>query len=160
MDPASILSLISASLTITIRAATVGKDLYTLGTKYQKADKRILQLSSHVSAVRVAARSLSSWLEADAVGSDEVEEVKGELLQVLQACADLLSDLQDYTSKALVAAEHLTFKGKISLLWNGDVIGEALQMLHYQETGILLMLHTLDGYSIRVSNQQAPFDSH
>ena len=79
-DPASILGLIAASLTITIRAATIGKDLHTPISKYRTTDKKVQQLSVHMAAVRVAARSLSSWLEDDAVGSGEVEDVKRELL--------------------------------------------------------------------------------
>jgi hypothetical protein len=145
MEPASILSLISASLTITIRAATIGKDLYTLKKSYQKADKHVQQLSTHISAIRVASRSLSLWLEADAIGSDEVEEVKGELLQVLQSCCDLLSEIQDYVCKATTGAENLSFRGKVSFLWQGNVIQDAVQTLHHQETAILLILKTLSG---------------
>ena len=142
-DPASILALVSASLTITMRAASVGKSLYTLRSKYQKADKKVQQLSSHVSAIRVATRSLSSWLEAEAVRSEEVAEVKDELLHVLRACYELLSDLEDYVSRAITGAEFLTFKGRVSFLWNADVIQETTQTLHQQETAILLILQTL-----------------
>lgn len=60
MDPVSILSLVSASLTITMRAATIGKDLHSLRTKFRAAYEKIRQLSIHVSAIRLAARSLSS----------------------------------------------------------------------------------------------------
>jgi len=60
MDPVSIFSLVSTSLTITMRADTIGKDLHSLRTRFQGADKKIRQLSVHVSAIRLAARSLSS----------------------------------------------------------------------------------------------------
>lgn len=142
-DPASILSLVSASLTITMRAATIGKDLYSLKSKFQNVDKKVYQLSIHVSALRVAARSLSSWLEDDAVGSDEVEEIKGELLEVLSACCELLSDLQDHVSSALAGAEKVDFKGAVSYIWNEDIIKETTQTLHQQEVALLLILQTL-----------------
>ncbi|KAH7068975.1 hypothetical protein BKA63DRAFT_98835 [Paraphoma chrysanthemicola] len=122
-DPASILGLISASLTITIRAATI--------------------LSVHVAAVRVAARLLSSWLEEDAVGSEEVEDVKTELLQVLSACCSLLSDLQDHVAKALAGAESVAFKGAVTFIWDEDLIKETMETLHHQETALVLILQTL-----------------
>jgi hypothetical protein len=59
-DPASILALVSASLAITIRAATIGKDLYSLKSRFQSVGKKVRLLSVHVSAIRIAARSLSS----------------------------------------------------------------------------------------------------
>jgi hypothetical protein len=117
-DPASILGLISASLTITMRAATIGKDLHTLTSRFKSANKNVRQILVHISAIRIAARSLSSWLEDDAVGSDEVEDVKNELLQVLSACCDLLSDLQDLVVKALAGAENVGFKGAVSYIWD------------------------------------------
>jgi hypothetical protein len=142
-DPASILGLISASLTITIRAATIGKDLHTLTTKYKSVNTKIRHLSIHVSAVRVAARSLSFWLEGDAVGSHEVENVKRDLLDVLSACCDLLSDLQDHVAKALAGAEDVGFKGAVTYIWDEEIIKEATETLHHQETALILMLQTL-----------------
>lgn len=142
-DPASILGLISASLTIAIRAATIGKDLHSLTTKYKLTNARVRQLSVHVAAVRVAARSLSSWLEEDVVGSEEVEDVKSELLEVLSACCSLLSDLQDLVAKALAGAETVGFKGAVTYIWDEDIIKESMETLHYQETALILILQTL-----------------
>jgi hypothetical protein len=142
-DPASILGLIAASLTITIRAATIGKDLHSLTSKYYKSNSKVKQLSVHVAAVRVAARSLSSWLEDDAVGSEEVEDVKRELLEVLSACCNLLSDLQDHVAKALAGAESVGFKGAITYIWDEDIIRETAETLHHQETALILMLQAL-----------------
>lgn len=85
-------------LTIIIRAATIGQDIHTLISNYRTTDRKVKQLAVHVSAVRVAARSLFSWLEDDAVGSEEVEDVKSELLEVLSACCSLLSDWQDHVA--------------------------------------------------------------
>jgi hypothetical protein len=82
-DPVSVLALISASLTITMRTATIGKDLHVLTSKFKRADQDVKQLSVHVSALRVTARALCSWLEGESVGSDDVEEVKESLLEVL-----------------------------------------------------------------------------
>lgn len=142
-DPASILGLISASLTIAIRAATIGKDIHSLTTKYKLANARVRQLSVHVAAVRVAARSLSSWLEEDVVGSEEVEDVKNELFQVLSACCSLLSDLQDLVAKALAGAETVGFKGAVSYIWDEDIMKESMETLHYQETALVLILQAL-----------------
>jgi hypothetical protein len=142
-DPASILGLISASLTITIRAATIGKDLHSLIAKYKTTNSKVRQLSVHVAAVRVAARSLSSWLEEDAIGSEEVEDVKSELLEVLSACCGLLSDLQDHVTKALAGVENVGFKGAVTYMWDEDIVKETMEMLHHQETAILLILQTL-----------------
>lgn len=157
-DPASILGLISASLTITIRAATIGKDLHTLTTKFKSVNAKIRQLSVHVSAVRVAARSLSSWLEDDEIGSDEVEDVKRDLLDVLSACCDLLSDLQDHVAKALAGAESVGFKGAVTYVWDEEIIKEATDTLHHQETALILMLQTL-GHLTR-SEQRTKLRDH
>jgi len=143
MDPVSILSLVSASLTITMRAATIGKDLHSLMHKFAGADKKVRLLSVHVSAVRLAARSLSSWLEEDSVDSEEVEEIKGELLEVLAACCEILSDLQDHVSKIQTGAENIGFKGSLQFIWDEDIIGEATQTLHQQEVAMLLILEVL-----------------
>lgn len=102
----------------------------------------------HVSAIRVAARSLSSWLEEDAVGSEEVEEIKEELLEVLSACCELLSDLQDHVTKVVAGTESVSFKGAVSYIWNENMIKEALQTLHQQETAIILILETLRTYML------------
>jgi len=143
-DPASVVALVSASLTITIRAAKVGKYLYSLKPKLQKAEKCVQQVSTHVSAIRIAARSLSDWLEDDAVGEEKVEVVKEELLQVLAACGELLSDLESYFSKALAGAEKMRFVGTVSYVWNETVIKETTQTLHQQETALVLILNTLN----------------
>ncbi|KAF2109454.1 hypothetical protein BDV96DRAFT_636132 [Lophiotrema nucula] len=142
-DPASILGIISASLTITVRAATIGKDIHRLIAKFKTTNKKVRQLSTHVSAVRVAARSLSAWLEDDAVGSEHIEHVKRELLDVLSACCDLLSDLQDHVAKALAGAEHVGFKGAVDYIWDEDIVEESVETLHHQEVALLLMLQTL-----------------
>lgn len=143
MDPVSILSLVSASLTVTMRAATIGKDLHSLRTKFQGADKKIRQLSVHVSAIRLAARSLSSWLEDDSVGSEEVEEIKGELLEVLTACCEILSDLQDHVSKIRTGAEGVGVKGSLQFIWDEDIIQDMTRTLHQQEVAALLILEVL-----------------
>jgi hypothetical protein len=149
-DPASILGLIAASLTITIRAATIGKDLHTLISKFQTANSKVRQLSVHVAAVRVAARSLSSWLEDGVVGSEEVEDVKSELLEVLSACGNLLSDLQDHVAKALVGAEeNVSFRGTVHYIWDEDIIKETTETLHHQETVLILMLQALERLTSR-----------
>jgi hypothetical protein len=157
-DPASILGLIAASLTITIRAATIGKDMHTLVTKYRTTDKKVKQLSVHVAAVRIAARSLSSWLEGDAVGSEEVEEIKGELLEVLTACSSLLLDLQEHVAKALAGAENMGFTGAVHYIWDEDIIKETTETLHQQETVLILMLHALERLSRR--EQRARLEDH
>lgn len=143
MDPVSILSLVSASLTIAMRAATIGKDLHSLRTKFKDADKKIRQLSIHVSAVRLAARSLSSWLEDDLVGSEEVEEIKGELLEVLAACCEILSDLQDHVSKIRTGADSIGLKGSLQFVWDEKIIEDATGTLHQQEVAILLILEVI-----------------
>jgi len=142
-DPATVVALVSASLTITMRAAKIGKYLYSMKSKFQKAEKSVQQVSTHVSAIRVAARSLSNWLEDDAVGEEKVEEVKEEMLQVLTACNELLSDLEDYVVKALAGAEKMRFRGRVSYLWNESVIKETTQTLHQQETALILILNAL-----------------
>jgi hypothetical protein len=142
-DPATILGLISASLTITIRAATIGKDIHSLRQKFKTTNAAVAQLSVHVSAIRVAARSLSSWLEDETIGSDEVEEVRYELLAVLSACGDLLSDLQDHLAKALAGAEAVNFRGASRYIWDEDLIKETANTLHHQETAVILILQTL-----------------
>lgn len=143
MDPVSVLSLVSACLTITIRAASIGKSLHTLLTKFQSSGKYVQQLCVHVSAMRVVARSLSSWLEDDAVDSEEVEEIRTEIAEVLNACCDILSDLQDHVSKALSGAESLGVKGKIRYMWNEDVIRESSELLHQQESALVVILGAL-----------------
>lgn len=153
-DPASILGLISASLTIAIRAATIGKDIHSLTTKYKVTNTKVRQLSVHIAAVRVAARSLSSWLEEDAVGSDEVEDVKNELSQVLSACCSLLSDLQDFVAKALAGAETVGFKGAVAYIWDEEIIKESMETLHYQETALVLILQALGKLTKREQRAQ------
>ena len=143
VDPVSIAGLIGASLTITMRAATIGKDLYSLKARLKGANSKIGQLSIHISAIRVAARSLSSWLEADAVGSEEVEDVKGELLDVLSACCNLLSDLQDFVVKVLAGTESVGFKGAAMYIFDEEMIKETTETLHHQENALLLMLQAL-----------------
>lgn len=144
MNAVSILSLVSASLTITMRATTIGKDLNSLKNKFSKADKEIRHLSIHVSAIRLAVRSLSSWLENDTIGSEEVEEINGELLEVLSACCEILSDLQDHVSKIRAGAESVGFKGSLQFIWDEDIIVEAAHTLHQQEVAILLILGVLE----------------
>jgi hypothetical protein len=142
-DPATILGLISASLTITICAATIGKDLHSLRQKFKAVNSSVQQLSVHISAIRIAARSLSSWLEAETVGSEEVEEVRHELLAILSACGDLLSDLQDHITRTLTSEDALNFKGACKYIWNEDLIKQIAETLHHQETAIILILQTL-----------------
>jgi len=156
-DPASILGLIAASLTITIRAAAIGKDMHTLIAKYKTTNRKVKQLSVHVAAVRVAARSLSSWLEDDAVGSEEVEDVKHELLEVLTASCSLLSDLQEHIEKALRSADTVGLKGAIHYIWDEDIIHEASETLHHQESVLMLMLHAL---SLSRKDQRARLQEH
>jgi hypothetical protein len=148
-DPASILGLIAASLTIMIRAATIGKDMHVIIAKYRTTDKKVKQLSVHVAAVRIAARSLSSWLEDDAVGSEEVEDVKGELFEVLTACSSLLLDLQEHVARALSGAENVGFKSAVHYIWDEDIIKETTETLHHQETVLILMLQALERLSRR-----------
>jgi hypothetical protein len=157
-DPASILGLIAASLTITIRAATIGKDMHVIFAKYRTTDKKVKQLSVHVAAVRIAARSLSSWLEDDAVGSEEVEDVKGELFEVLTACSSLLLDLQEHVAKALSGAENVGFGGAVHYIWDEDIIKETTETLHHQETVLILMLQALERLSRR--EQRAKLEEH
>lgn len=135
----SILGLISASLTITTRAATIGKDLPTLNLKYRSSNAKVQQLHVHISAIRVAARSLSSWLENDAIGSEEVEDVKSEPLDVLSSCGNLLFDHQDHITRALAGAGNVGFKGAVNYIWDEDIIKETTDTLHHQETALILM---------------------
>lgn len=114
-DPATILSIIAASLTITLRPA----------------------------AIRVAVRSLSTWLEDGTIGSEAVEDVKEQLLEVISVCCELLSDLQDHVAKAIAGAESVGFKGAISYIWDEEIIKETTETPHHQETAIILMLQAL-----------------
>jgi hypothetical protein len=148
-DPASILGLIAASLTITIRAATIGKGMHVIFAKYRTTDNKVKQLSVHVAAVRIAALSLSSWLDDDAVGSEEVEDVKGELFEVLTACSSLLLDLQECVAKALSGAENVGFGGAVHYIWDEDIIKETTETLHHQETVLILMLQAMERLSRR-----------
>lgn len=145
-DPTSVLALVSATLAITMRAAAIGKYLHTLKNRFQRAGQNIRQLSVHVSAIRVAARSLSSWLEEDAVESAEVEELKESLLEVLSACCELLYDLQNYVTSVLAGSDQVGFRSATSYAWNEDVINEVSQTLHQQEVALLLILQTLTKY--------------
>ncbi|KAF2829391.1 hypothetical protein CC86DRAFT_404033 [Ophiobolus disseminans] len=113
---AVVVGLIAACSTITVRAATIGKDLYTLISKYKTADKKVLQLSTHVKAVRVVSRLLSTWLEGEAVGSEEVEEVKKDLLEILEACGNLLLELEEHVTGALGEAERVGVKGALQYI--------------------------------------------
>lgn len=146
-DPATIVGLVAASLTIVVRAATIGKDLHTLISRYRTTDSKVKQLSVHVAAVRIAARSLSSWLEGDTIGSEEVEDVKHELLEVLTACCSLLEDLRSHVAEALKGAENVGFKGAVHYIWDEDVIKDTTETLHHQETVLILMLHALEHLS-------------
>jgi hypothetical protein len=100
----------------------------------------VQQLSVHTSGIRIAIRSLLSWLEAETVDSEEVEEVRHELLAILSACGDLLSDLQDHIAKTLGSEDALNFKGAYKYVWNEDLIKEIAETLHHQETAIILIL--------------------
>lgn len=120
--------------------------------KLKGADLKFKQLSVHVSAIRTAARSLSTWLEDDIVGSEDVEVVKRDLAEVLYACCDLLSDLQDLLAKALAGAESVGFKGMVRYVWNEETIKETTELLHHQETALLLMLQALS--QMRSSEQR------
>lgn len=148
-DPASILSLIAASLSITIKAATIGKDIHSLTSKFRGTTAKVQQLSVHLAAVRVAARSLSSWLEDETVGSEEVEDVKEQLSEVLSACYSLLSDLHDHVVKALAGADKVGFRGAVNYIWDDEIINETTDTLHHQETAIILMLQALESLNQR-----------
>jgi hypothetical protein len=143
-DPATVVGLVGASLSITVRAAKIGKYLYSLKSKFQKAEASVQQVSTHVSAIRVAARALSAWMEDDAIDEEKMEEVKDELLQVLIACDELLTDLEGYVVKALAGADKMRFGGRVSYLWNEKVIKETSQTLHQQETALILILDVLN----------------
>lgn len=157
-DPASILSLIAASLSITIKAATIGKDIHSLTSKFRGTTAKVQQLSVHLAAVRVAARSLSWWLEDEAVGSEEVEDVKGQLSEVLSACCILLSDLHDHVTKALAGTEKVGFRGAVNYIWDDEIINETTDTLHHQETAIILMLQALE--SLNQKQQRARLREH
>jgi hypothetical protein len=144
MDPATVVGLMGASLAITMRAAKIGKYLYTLKSKFRNAEASVQQVSTHVSAIRVAARALSAWIEDDAVDEEKMEEVKEELLQVLIACDELLTDLEGYVVKALAGDDKMQFGDRVSYLWNENVIKETSQTLHQQETALLLILNILN----------------
>lgn len=77
------------------------------------------------------------------MGSEEVEEIKRELLEVLAACYEILSDLQDRVSKLRAGTENVRVKGSLQFIWNEDIIQEATNTLHQQEVAILLILEAL-----------------
>lgn len=75
----TIVSLISATFSIIKTAASVGKCFHQLKEKWKAAGRDLHQFSVHVSAVRFAARALSTWLEDDQIDADDVAAVKDEL---------------------------------------------------------------------------------
>lgn len=89
------------------------------------------------------------------MGSEDVEEIKAELLEVLAACCEILSDLQDHVSKIRTGADNIGVMGSLQLIWDEDVIGDATRTLHQQEVAILLILEILGrlNFSIQSSHR-------
>ena len=140
-DPISILGLVGTCITITVRATTVGKDLSALRQRFHNADRNLHMLSTQVSAIKTVTKRLSNWLEDPSnTFSEEDEELKGELGEVLGACEVLLSSIHEQMAGVLAAPRDLSFWNTAKYIWGEDSTKECLMLLQGQVQALSTIL--------------------
>lgn len=141
MEPASIVGLVGTCLSISVRTAAVGQQLYTLKERYKHAERKITLFETQLSALNTAARRLSIWLETPP--TQHLTEVQIELKQSLEACDTLVLLIMEYLSQAQSRQAKMSFWSKTKHVWDENAIKDYEGMLRGQVQALSLLLQIL-----------------
>lgn len=140
MEPASAIALVNTCLSITIRIATISKQVWTLKEKYKHMERNIILFETQLSALSTAAKGLSGWLEGPVT---QDEQVRTELERSLVACETVILLIMEYLAKAQAQANKMNLWSKTKFLWDESTIAKYEGMLRGQVQALSLLLQVL-----------------
>ncbi|KAK4556282.1 hypothetical protein LTR86_006426 [Recurvomyces mirabilis] len=140
LEPGTIVALCVSVISQTVKFID---NCHALHTKLNSARRYLSNLINLVSTVRSAVREVHQWAQGDLswLESDTINGLKA----ALRTCSDELHVLEGVISKIKPAAavQTLGFKGKISMIWNEDVVNTSQNTLSVQMQALSFLLQII-----------------
>ena len=108
MDPASVLSMAGACLTLVTRTV---KDVNDIVGKYRKMDQKLALIVARLNTIRATLSQLESWLKTQRDLSNDIDT---DLQGAIGACCIVVEEIQLYVT----GVRGRGFGGKIRYLWD------------------------------------------
>jgi hypothetical protein len=147
MDPATIVSLVNASVGLALKCAKVASDLHILINKFKRADLSIQALINQCDTVKTTVSKIESFMTT--LG-DEIR-VDNDVLRQLDASLGFGMTILSTLEKDLVPLRDLEYaegiRQKSSIVWNDAIIKNYQEHIRDQLIGLTCLLEVLKLYA-------------
>ncbi|EED16830.1 ankyrin repeat protein [Talaromyces stipitatus ATCC 10500] len=147
MDPLSALGAISGALQVAQIIGQTIAGLSSLRGKYQHADLTIRSMIGELSTIKSAITQLYDWTKYNVEVNSSHREYEDSLAVAIDSCSAIMEVIRDKVAELTAASATgqanmptLTFKARIQLLWNEDLMRNLEERLHSQVRALNLLL--------------------
>ncbi|OJD40678.1 ankyrin repeat protein [Diplodia corticola] len=110
MDPATVLSMAGACLTLVTRTVT---DVNDIVGKYRKMDQKLSLIAARLGTIKATMSQLESWLRSDGDAAS-TPEIERDLRDAISACSVVVTEIQLYVTNVRKG----WLGGKFRYLWD------------------------------------------
>jgi hypothetical protein len=155
MDPATILSLVSASSSLTLKCGTIIKDLYQLAERYKHAEISILSIIDECRTIELAWSRIEQWATHNLQSCDDYEALQDRLQLSLYSGSLVMSELAKDLASVQDAPQISTFRRKTKFVWNQSLFKEHQDRIRGQVCALTLLLEVIQLYVIFTTSSKA-----
>lgn len=145
MPIAETIGLIASCVQIAELATKSIKNLHSLQLKFKNAAHTFELLSSQLLAVKSAVKHISLWLDQSSSESIWSHELRGDLVQSLEACAALLQKISEQSFRLDQDSRTALLLERVKYVWKADEFRGYQELLrdHVQALSFLLQVAQL-----------------
>ena len=150
MDPASIVGLVSACLSLAEKTTKAIHGSWELYTRYQAVGRNVSVLVERLSTVRSALLVLSTWIKSYLLKQAGAGELVASLEGAIASCHSVLAGIQELVEGVRVNKS----SDKIKFLWNESTIDSLSNSLDSQIGALNLVVSIMHLYAYEPLNRR------
>ena len=144
MDPISIVSLVDASIDLTLKCASAVKKLNDIVAKYKNAKLSIMSMIQNLDAMQVAWQRIGAWwvVYRPLENADE-DQFTQRMTRFLETGTLVLDALDDKLRILLNADGDIKLPQRARLIWSGSSLQRHQNSIRDQATSMTLLLQAI-----------------
>ena len=142
MDPVSIVSLVDASIGLTLKCASAIKYLNDLASKFKYAELTIRSITQYLDIMQLSWDRIARWAEEYSNSIDVIESGIAERIARFIETGSLVMDAFEKDLPPVVRQD-LTAVQRVRLVWNEDLLLAHRERMRDQATSMSLLLQAI-----------------
>ncbi|MCJ1386776.1 hypothetical protein MMC17_009902 [Xylographa soralifera] len=143
MDPVTVLSIVSGSIGLAAKCASVAQQLYNIATKFKQAELTIRAVGEECEIIRLAWTRIEKWVVGWANDAAADQELLNRLHRSIETGSMIISALEDSLLSIGDAPNSSGFGWRSRIVWNENTLSGPQQRIRGLVASVHLLLDVL-----------------